>query len=90
MEKRPLPLWVIFLVNVGASYAPALVWVPALPVVGKAWVFLFSPIALAVVEYDVSSLLTCCMVLGGFLLAVFLLSAILCRRRLVSLGLLTY
>jgi hypothetical protein len=90
MEKSPLPLWVIFLVNVGASYAPAVFWVPALPGVRKAWVFLFSQIALALLEYDVTSLLTCSVALCGLLLAVFLLSAICCRRRLVSLGLLTF
>lgn len=89
MEKQPLPLWVIFLVNLAACYAPAVLWVPGLPGSNKAQAFLFSPVLLVLVMGEASSLLAWSISLASFMLAVLLLSVIFCRKRLVSLGLLT-
>jgi hypothetical protein len=90
MEKQPLPFWVLCLVNVAACYAPALLWIPGLPGSSKGLAFLFSPVLLALVAGEVSSLITASVFLVSFVLAILLLSALFCRRRLVSLGLLLF
>jgi hypothetical protein len=89
MDKRPLPLWVICLVNVGAVYLPALFWVPSLAGSGKGWALLFFPVLLFLFLGEVHSLLACSALLGSSLLVVVLLTAVLCRRGVVSLWLLT-
>jgi hypothetical protein len=90
MEKQPVPFGILFLVNVAACYAPALLWIPGLPGSSKVLAVLFSPVLLALVVGEISSLITASVLLASFLLAILLLSALFCRRRLVSLGLLLF